>query len=155
MEVLWKDQEVAYIAPTYIHVAKPSHMVTPSFKGELGSVDLSWQPHISYNSIAMEEAKNGFDRITSSFYHMYNLSNITPIQDGSKEKCQDNFEGTSENTPLTDQNCESGHRATSPDGNKRAAKAPGGLPKKIMKPREYLYLNALTEDFVDELITGM
>lgn len=38
--------------------------------------------------------------------------------------------------------------------NRKAAKAPGGLPRKIMNPREYLYLNVLTGDFVDELIVG-
>ena len=42
---------------------------------------------------------------------------------------------------------------TSPDGNRRAANAPGGLPRKITNSRgEYLYLNVLTGDFVDALI---
>lgn len=35
-------QEVAYIASTSIYLAKSSHVVTPSFKGELDSVVFSW-----------------------------------------------------------------------------------------------------------------
>lgn len=42
----------------------------------------------------------------------------------------------------------------SPDGNRKAKKLQEGQPMKIMKPREYLYLNVLTGDFVDELIIG-
>lgn len=56
--------------------------------------------------------------------------------------------------PHAQTSCESGHRATSADGHRSAAEAPGRLPRKIMKPREYLYLSALTVDFVDELIIG-
>lgn len=60
-----------------------------------------------------------------------------------------------QNVPTTDQNYDSGCRVTSPDGNRRAAKAPGELPRKITNPRgEYLYLNVLTGDFVDALIIG-
>lgn len=65
-----------------------------------------------------------------------------------------NVEGTSQNAPRPDQSCESGHRATRADGHRSAAEAPGRLPRKIMKPREYLYLNVLAVDFVDELIIG-
>lgn len=60
-----------------------------------------------------------------------------------------------QNVPTTGQNYDSGCRVTSPDGNRRAANAPGGLPRKITNSRgEYLYLNVLTGDFVDALIIG-
>lgn len=59
-----------------------------------------------------------------------------------------------QNVPTTGQNYDSGCRVTGPDGNRRAANAPGGLPRKKTNPREYLYLNVLTGDFVDALITG-
>lgn len=74
--------------------------------------------------------------------------------ESSKDESQDNVEGPFQNAPFIDWSYESGHRATSPHGNRSAAKAPRRLPRKMMKPREYLYLNILIGDFVAELIIG-
>lgn len=64
------------------------------------------------------------------------------------------MERTSQNVPLTDSNCESGHRESMPDGNRSTAEVPEGPPRKITKPREYQHLNVLTGDFADKLIVG-
>lgn len=102
----------------------------------------------------MEEGKNAFEKITSNFYHICNSGNTNSNTREQQNRLQNNVERTSQNVPLIDQNCESGHRATSPDGNRNTTEVPGGLPRKITKPREYLYFNVLTENFADKLITG-
>lgn len=75
---------MAYVASTDIHLAKSSlltsasSLLTPSFKGELGNVVFSWAVTYNYKSITIEERKNRFERITSSFHHIYNPGNRDP-----------------------------------------------------------------------------